>query len=252
MGLFVNQIAPKNNYTATAAPTATDDATAGYSQGSEWLNTTSNIQWYCADATASAAVWIPATSNIGTAVASRFFTPGLWTMSNGTAFAPALDTVVALMPISVPFRAAVVTLNVRTATGAGSSAIKMALWRNNYATGRPTGVPFVGSNTGQATTGNNSTQSVAAVFTAQPNVMYWFGCAVTTAAPTFYGVQGSATTATSWGSQIIGEGTVAASPVIGLSAPYAYANDIMALDLSAATFTTLIGAQAIPIPRLGT
>jgi hypothetical protein len=48
---------PKNNFAATAGPTATDDTAAGYEVGSHWLDTTNDQIWECVDATNSAAIW---------------------------------------------------------------------------------------------------------------------------------------------------------------------------------------------------
>ena len=47
----------KNNNTATANPTLTDDVNAGYAPGNIWLNTTTGRFFVCASNTASAAVW---------------------------------------------------------------------------------------------------------------------------------------------------------------------------------------------------
>ncbi len=48
----------KVNLTATTAPTATDDSTAGYSVGSIWIDVTNDRAYTCVDATASAAIWV--------------------------------------------------------------------------------------------------------------------------------------------------------------------------------------------------
>jgi hypothetical protein len=48
----------KNNLTATAAPTATDDSADGYEVGSVWIDVTNDTAWTCVDSTATAAVWI--------------------------------------------------------------------------------------------------------------------------------------------------------------------------------------------------
>ena len=48
---------PNDNWTATADPTATDDADNYWSVGSKWLNTSTGHAFVCTDATAGAAVW---------------------------------------------------------------------------------------------------------------------------------------------------------------------------------------------------
>lgn len=47
----------KDNLTATAAPTATDDSSAGYAVSSVWVNLTDDAAYTCVDATEGAAVW---------------------------------------------------------------------------------------------------------------------------------------------------------------------------------------------------
>lgn len=52
----------QNNYTATTAPTSTDDSSAGYSVGSVWVDTTSNERYVCLDDTAGSAIWEKSTT----------------------------------------------------------------------------------------------------------------------------------------------------------------------------------------------
>jgi len=49
----------KNNFTATAAPTAANDSSVaqGYSVGSVWVDTTSNKSYTCVDSTVASAIW---------------------------------------------------------------------------------------------------------------------------------------------------------------------------------------------------
>jgi hypothetical protein len=47
------------NDSATTSPTVNDDADAGYSVGSLWLNVTGDTAYICVDATNNAAVWLP-------------------------------------------------------------------------------------------------------------------------------------------------------------------------------------------------
>jgi hypothetical protein len=55
----------KNKLDATAAPTVNDDASAGYSVNSEWIDTTNGKAYKCMDATAGAAVWKETTASGG-------------------------------------------------------------------------------------------------------------------------------------------------------------------------------------------
>jgi hypothetical protein len=47
----------KHNYSATAAPTVTDDASDGYAVGSQWFDITNDRMYACIDATIGAADW---------------------------------------------------------------------------------------------------------------------------------------------------------------------------------------------------
>ena len=58
----VNLPDPHKETITTTDPSATDDSAAGYSIGSRWLNTTTDILWHCLDDTATAAVWKQATN----------------------------------------------------------------------------------------------------------------------------------------------------------------------------------------------
>jgi hypothetical protein len=53
--------AQKNNFAAIIAPTATDDSASGYSVGSRWIDTVTDKEYVCLDATATAAVWTETT-----------------------------------------------------------------------------------------------------------------------------------------------------------------------------------------------
>lgn len=48
-----------NNLIATADPAVTDDVDLGYHVGSIWRRSDTREEWYCADATDGAAVWVP-------------------------------------------------------------------------------------------------------------------------------------------------------------------------------------------------
>ncbi len=61
---IVGSVAVQNNFTATTAPTATDDSAAGYAVGSMWVDVTANISYVCVDATATAAIWVKTTADV--------------------------------------------------------------------------------------------------------------------------------------------------------------------------------------------
>lgn len=60
----------KSNIMAATAPTVNDDSNAGYSVGSLWVNTITDIFYFCVDSTVGAAIWSTSgnqtVSNIGT------------------------------------------------------------------------------------------------------------------------------------------------------------------------------------------
>lgn len=58
-------VAVKSNVGATTTPGTTDDAAAGYSVGSIWVNVTTDVYLVCVDATNSAAVWKDLSSAAG-------------------------------------------------------------------------------------------------------------------------------------------------------------------------------------------
>lgn len=69
-----------NNYTATVAPTPTDDAGDGYALGSIWVDTVAKSAYICVDPTTSAAVWKPLTGPPGFGGITGAFGPGLHTV----------------------------------------------------------------------------------------------------------------------------------------------------------------------------
>lgn len=49
---------PLTNYSATTGPTVSNDSTQGYSRGSIWINTTTNLVYTCTSNAVGAAVWV--------------------------------------------------------------------------------------------------------------------------------------------------------------------------------------------------
>jgi len=60
----LDELGIKNNPSATADPTVTDDETQGYKPFSRWINTITSESFICLDATTGAAVWEKGTLTI--------------------------------------------------------------------------------------------------------------------------------------------------------------------------------------------
>ncbi len=182
-------------------------------------------------------------------VAGSFYTFANGSTSGATAVGT-FGTVVYMTPVGpldVPFT--ISSMNILCITGAASSSVKMALWANDPKTGRPTGVPLVGSNTGQSTATNATVPTIAVSQVLVPGVMYWAGTAFGTASPTCQ----SFSNANMVGNTTMGRRTLtgANNNIQGITAPFTFATDIMALDLTAATFTDAIGGVGVPVVWFG-
>jgi len=129
--------------------------------------------------------------------------------------------------------------------GAGSS-VKSAVWANNYATARPTGLALLGQNAGFDTTGTGIKTAAISNVQLLPGV-YWGGSKATGTLPMM--TQINATDSSGNVASAAAQMGTSVQPV-GFSVPDAFANDIMALDLTAATFT-LVSASRIPVIGLG-
>ncbi|GEM_PF-4578912 len=58
-GSWISYFLAQGNTVATSAPSATDDATAGYSVGSMWIDVTNDMAYICLDSTSTSAIWQP-------------------------------------------------------------------------------------------------------------------------------------------------------------------------------------------------
>jgi len=61
---YFSNIVAQNNLTATTVPTVTDDAAAGYTLGSVWIDAATNLAYRLVDSTAGAAVWRPQNNSV--------------------------------------------------------------------------------------------------------------------------------------------------------------------------------------------
>ena len=75
----------KNNLSASAAPTSTNDDSEGYTVGSLWVDTTNDVQYICVDATNDAAVWNSSLGETNTGSNIGVGGIGVYKQKNGTA-----------------------------------------------------------------------------------------------------------------------------------------------------------------------
>lgn len=144
---------PLTNVTATAAPTVSDDNTQGYSRGSYWINTTTDIWYVATDVTTGAAVWNQLLPVTNTATAGRVqvangatsttwaITPGLYsgtglisgavmTQASSTSFSITAGKAVIVDYTTDPTNptAAMVTINAQTITLNGTELARAENW----------------------------------------------------------------------------------------------------------------------------
>lgn len=230
----------RHNFAASAPPSATDDASQGYSVGSRWLWPLTRSEWRCVDATAGAAVWIQAdVLDHGGYVAGNWYLPVQTPQSTGGAN-PGTAGLITLLPGVVKERVLVNALGVRVST-AGTGNVAAAVYRGRA--GR-----------GGALVGNTAAMSTASVASinaplAQGDVVlepgiYWFAtmmdntaaallAAIATAANPILGALLGST------SQTI---AMTAQGMGGYTTPGTFG--MWPADLSGATLTELTSARA--------
>lgn len=235
----------------TTDPGSGDDSGDNFSIGSTWQNVTTGIFYICRDNTLGAAIWEPYYSN-------RIFHAGYGTTGNApTTLLNNISITAADKVLLYPFRfyggITLLRLFIRVTTVGASSNVKLALWANDYNTGKPTGVAIAGSNTGIST--DSLGIKTVTVSIAPPPGIYWLGSLFEgSTLPTCHSINpanfepatissfGSADTDVLRGSQTDG--------IHGLSYSTAYSTNITTLDLTGASFT-IEGGTASIIPHIG-
>ncbi len=177
-------------------------------------------------------------------VATRRNAGGRWLVfSHVGAPIPAADTLYFTWIPEVDDRP-ITLLRTRTQVGGAGSAVKFAMWRHGFDTGRPTGLPVIGQNTGLSTATSGTWQDlvVANVRMSSPGG-WWLGWKFTGTLP-----------------QMI-SGNNAGIPAFALVRPVgdattvprghwqiadAYANDIMAFDATSAALVDGGGGPVVP------
>lgn len=240
-----------DNLTATTDPTAANDSRQGYGPGSVWINATTGTIWRCNSAAVGAAVWVPMdVSDHPGFVTGRFYSTYGGTISV-TAAIPGADTLY-LYPWTLKQRVTVTSLFVRCIGAGAGSSVKAALWANGSG-GRPVGTPLLGSDTPLDTSTSGIKSTAIASVTLNPGI-YWLGSKASGTMPTLVSIQGtqlqlSATLGAA--SPGVALNTASTNQVTAISVPDAYANNIMAANLTGATFSDVVGGSSSGVPVIG-
>jgi hypothetical protein len=161
---------------------------------------------------------------------------------NAAGQVPAADTLL-LYPFVWYGGPTLTSLYCRVTTAGTASNVKIGMWRNDYATGRPTGVPVAADNAGAATTGTGLV--FASILYAPPPGIYWLGSVHEgSVLPSFQTVSpGHFTSAMLFPAPISFSVLQGGSNlgVHGLSTPLSYSADIASADLTAAVFSVEAG-----------
>jgi hypothetical protein len=141
----------KANRAATTNPLVTDDAAAGYSVGSRWINLTTATEFVCKDATIGAAVWIALVSTTATQ-----------TLTNKTLTSPVINTGVSGTAIDTD-GALSANSNTRLASQKATKtyADRVTTWKRTVRLATTAALP--------ANTYNNGSAGVGATITANAN-----------------------------------------------------------------------------------
>lgn len=145
-----------------------------------------------------------------------------------------------LYPFQLAQRRRVSAIYTWTQTGGAASALKCAVWRNDYSIARPTGLPVLGQNSGFDTTAAGTDGAAIADIWLDEGI-WWSGEVHTGTAPTM-NAMGNADPIS-----MIAMPSNAANAASGWLIAQPYAGDIMALDLTGAT----LAVTSAPIAAIG-
>jgi hypothetical protein len=128
--ISLGAVGSKSNYTATTAPTASNDNTQDYGAASRWLNTTTGLEYVCVSAATGAAVWTLLGANDVPWVTGKFYgTPRGVTPAALLTLASTLYA----YPVIVPNQVTLATLNLSVTTGQTGGAAHIGLYADTGA-----------------------------------------------------------------------------------------------------------------------
>lgn len=172
-------------------------------------------------------------------VTGRFYPITEANLASATAV-PSADLLY-VYPFRVPRDIVPSSLRTRVVTGGASSAVKLGIWLNDPATGRPGGLPLTGlvSNTEQSTATSTTDAAIATTGRLSADLVYWFGSVFKATLPTMLSV-----TAPNTYTGALGRTSMGIVQTCALSTPFVQSGDITALDLDGVTWTDVNGAGA--------
>ncbi len=182
---------------------------------------------------------------------SRLLHPGYpagnfaWMTTGHAAATVAAADVLFIYPYPLFARVVITSISANTVGGGAGSSMKCAVWRNDPATARPTGLPIFGQNAGFNTSDTGFDTAAIANVPAGPEVL-WFGSVFTGTMPQMV-IQAQSGP----GSSMIVHSSLAAlgTPSQNMQVAQPYASDIMALNLTGASLVRT--ASPAPILALG-
>ncbi len=132
LGMFT-----QNKYDGASAPSSTDDSTAGFDEGSKWLNSLTGIEYICRDAAAGSAVWVRQDNADFFGYVSGSYYHGLNALvAAGAAIG---GGTIRLHPIIIKERMSLSELGARVTTSESSKNFQLAIYTSDPASRLPTG-----------------------------------------------------------------------------------------------------------------
>lgn len=204
---------PKNA-SSTTNPTVNDDAGAGFSVNSRWLNLSTGIEYICRDATAGAAAWVRQdNADFFGYIAGNYYHGVNAVVGVGAAISGGN---VRLHPIIIKERVSISELGARVTTAESGKSFQLAIYATDQVTKLPAGTPLgVTASLSAGSTGVMTAAITGGAVTLEPGV-YWVGINTDTTTAVFqaYG------TNTTFVSALVGGTAAQISSGTGSSLPY--------------------------------
>jgi hypothetical protein len=231
----------QNNPAALVDPTVSNDATQGYSIGSNWQNSTTGRMFVARGVAAGAAVWtnIEFSDHPGYLAGNWYLPVGPAITSGGSA--PGSGSI-RLYPGYVKERVSISALGVRVSTLSVGGNVQAAIYANNATTQRPTGNAL--ASTASLSTTNSASVNAAVSIQIEPG-LYWFATNCDNGTAAFTSFSSGVTSV----SAIIGSTTQSTNlangnAMVGLSVAQAFGTWP---DLTAGSFTEVVGVTSVPL-----